>query len=473
MNSGLTPRLLSDILEIPLSQAPNNTLDIPFTSVTTDSRKVTPGCLFVAIPGDHFDGNDFVDKSLAQGAHGVLCRQGAVKTSASSQAFIFEAADSLAAFRRLSAAWRARFQIPIAMVAGSAGKTTTKELLAAILSGSFGEGKVLKTQGSNNGFVGIPITLMDLNAEHRAAVIEVGIDEPGSMAQHLNIVKPVVSVLTSIGPEHLEKLIDVATVAHEEGLAFETAIREGGKIAVNMDDPFIEPWFKKAPPERRLAYSLKLPASQELLHGELSSDGASLQVEGAGISASFPLPLPGQHNAMNLLGAIATARLLGLDANAMLSGLKNFVAAEGRSQVRELRDRVHVLCDYYNSQPKSLTAAVDLLGELAARLAPGGERWACLGDMLELGPEELRFHREIAPKILALKLEHVLLFGERMKALQNELLQKGYAGDLRHFESRDALAGALTSEIKGPATVLIKGSRGMKMEEVWKRLESR
>jgi UDP-N-acetylmuramoyl-tripeptide--D-alanyl-D-alanine ligase len=477
----LTPHWVAQALGI--SVRAGTSTNTPFQSLTTDSRKIVPGCLFVAIAGENFDGNSFVGQALAQGARGAICRRGAVDAIEISrkypEAFVFEAADSLAAFRTLAAAWRREFQLPLALVAGSAGKTTTKELLAALLRGAFGE--ILRTQGSNNGFVGIPLTLMDLSPRHRAAVIEVGIDEPGTMVQHMELVAPDVSVITSIGPEHLEKLIDVDTVAREEGLAFEkTLARPNGRIAVNLDDPRIEPWLQRTPRARRLGFSLLRASAEDILKGTIlpapapakDAGPSLLRVEGAGISAEFPLPLPGRHNALNLLGAIATARLLGAEAPAMLKGLASFESPEGRSQVRALKGGIQVLCDYYNSQPPSLTAALELLGELSQRLAPGAPRWACLADMNELGPDELRFHREMAPKILALRIEHVLLHGYKMHALADELKSRGYRGDLRHFESREELAKALAAEATGPSIVLIKGSHSMKMEEVWHRIEA-
>jgi UDP-N-acetylmuramoyl-tripeptide--D-alanyl-D-alanine ligase len=465
MAQALTPRHVSNALGLPIPRKLAQDPTLAFTAVVTDSRKIIPGCLFVAITGETFDGNTFVAKALTEGARAALCRTGVTESDA-----LFEVPDTLIAFRKLAAAWRHLFNLPLALVGGSAGKTTTKELLSAILSD--GLGPVLKTQASHNGFVGIPITLMELAARHHAAVIEVGIDEPGSMQQHFELVRPTVSVLTSIGAEHLEKLIDVETVAREEGMAFELALKNehGGKIVVNLDDPYIAPWFSKAPEQKRLGFSLEQPASDEILHGRLSE--THLQVEGAGLSGHFPLPLPGKHNAMNLLGAIATARLMGLDTKAMLSGLKNFKVSEGRSQLKQLAPGVHVLCDYYNSQPPSLTAAIELLGELSGKLAEPTERWACLGDMLELGPEELRFHRAMAPLIISRQLEHVLLFGERMKALADELRNLGYTGDLRHFSTREEMGEVLAREANAPVMILIKGSRGMKMEELWKKFEA-
>jgi UDP-N-acetylmuramoyl-tripeptide--D-alanyl-D-alanine ligase len=187
-----------------------------FSSVASDSRKIQPGCLFVALRGEKFDGHDFILQAIEGGARGVICRRDFARPAGSAAKF-FPVEDTLAAYRRLAGAWRREYPIPVVAVAGSVGKTTTKELLTAILRGKWDD--VLKTQGSQNGFVGIPLTLLELTPPHGAAVIEVGIDETGAMEKHIQLVQPSVAVLTAIGPEHLEKLHDIPTVAREEGLA--------------------------------------------------------------------------------------------------------------------------------------------------------------------------------------------------------------------------------------------------------------
>ncbi|MEO5969785.1 MAG: Mur ligase family protein, partial [Bdellovibrionia bacterium] len=211
---------------------------LPFTGVFTDSRKTEPGSLFVALKGDNYDGHDFIEKAVSNGARGVLCQRGHSITG-SKDAYLFYVEDPLRAYRRFAAAWRKEFSIPVIAVAGSAGKTTTKELLAAILQGKWKN--ILKTQGSQNGFVGIPMTLLEMRTHHEAAIIEVGIDEVGAMEQHMALVSPGYSILTSIGPEHLENLIDVPTVAREEGIALSHVARGEGTVAIYLDDPWIRP----------------------------------------------------------------------------------------------------------------------------------------------------------------------------------------------------------------------------------------
>lgn len=444
----------------------------PFTRVTSDSRQITQGCLFIALKGELHDGHEFIQDALARGARGILCRRGFPISGIDKNHCVFPVEDTLAAYRRLAAGWRREFSIPVIAVAGSVGKTTTKELLASILTGKWPH--ILKTQGSQNGFVGIPLTLLELRSEHGAAVIEVGIDETNAMQQHMAIVAATGAVLTAIGPEHLEKLRDIPTVAREEGIALSSVAHTGGLVAINLDDPWIRPHYQILRVGRKIAYSLTgLGNDTDTLRAELTADGRSLRVYGRGVQdETFALPLPGRHNASNLLGAIAVAVGLGLTPQEIRKGLSAFKGADGRSELRELPGPTPVVCDYYNANPSSMEAGLDLLA-LVSKSATGGgrQRWACLADMLELGRDEERFHRELANKIIQLQLENVLLYGPRMQALHAELQAKGFRGKARHFENQAGLADALVHEARPGDAILIKGSRGMKMEEVWKRLE--
>jgi UDP-N-acetylmuramoyl-tripeptide--D-alanyl-D-alanine ligase len=448
-----------------------------FTSLVTDSRKVTPGCLFVALSGEKMDGHAFIDTAVAQGATGILCLSGTRVPLASAHPFLtFAVQDTRAAYRALAAAWRREFAGPVVMVAGSVGKTTTKELIAAILHGKWPQ--VLKTEASQNGFDGIPKTVLNLRSTHSAAVIEVGIDELGAMAQHMKIVAPSTSILTAIGPEHLETLGSIENVAFEEGLAFRLVSPEG-TIVVNLDDPYIAP-HTSIPGVRKICYTLKdettsSVSSSDLANtilGDLAADGRSLQVSGLGLkNGTFPLPVSGRHNARNLLGAIAVAVSLGLTGREILSGLSTFKGPTGRSEMIDLPGNLKVICDYYNASPPSMQAGFQLLHETHANRGVG-KKWACLGDMLELGTDEKTFHTSLAPSLLSHPPDAILLYGPRMKFLQQELLTRGYRGLLKHFDQQTDLAHTLTSGVQSGDTILIKGSRSMKMEEVWKILQN-
>jgi UDP-N-acetylmuramoyl-tripeptide--D-alanyl-D-alanine ligase len=450
-----------------------------FSGWTTDSRKIHPGCLFIAIPGEKFDGHDFIEAALRQGAGGILARTGTREKFPSSSTAFFEVPDTLEAFRKLGQEWRNRYQGPVILIAGSVGKTTTKEIFSALLRGKFQE--VLRTSGSQNGFVGIPMTLLEIDPTlHSAAVVEVGIDEIGAMAQHLDLVRADAGILTPIAPEHLEKLIDLPTVAREETLALQEIDSRQGITAVSLDDPWLQPLCQETPKGQRVYFSLQgAPAPKgrdaQVLRGKLDSTATKLSLQGLGLDGTeLPLPLPGDHNALNLLGACAMARALGLDSAQLRAGLATFSGAAGRSEIRQSQRGNTVICDYYNASPASVAAGLALLERTAlAREAQGASRkLAVLGDMLELGPQELSFHRDLAAHLARHGVARVFLYGPRMRALHETLQTQHQTIQSSHFDTHEDLARALLGELLPTDTLLIKGSRGMRMEEIWKRVES-
>jgi len=441
------------------------------TSITTDSRTATPGCLFVAIQGDAFDGHDFIPQAIEKGAIAVLTER--PLSTPAPEVTVFQVPSTLNAARSLAHAYRKRFEIPFVAVVGAVGKTTTKELIASLLLGKYEH--VLKTEGSQNGFLGIPLTLLALKPETQIAVIEIGIDEIGAMDQHLDLVEPTHAILTAIGPEHLHQLKTVEIAAEEELKAFDYALQEKLPIAINLSDEFVSQWFQNH--QFRLisdffrTYSLHGSHNPQFL-GEYRPEKAELIVRTNEWTESFHLPLPGEHHAHNLLAAITTVSMLGLTPSQMKAGLARFKTAYGRTEIHTIpldgsegKGEVRIIGDHYNSNPTSAVAALKLL----AQENPSGTTHAVLADMLELGDDEERFHRELASSILSLSIGHVWLYGDRMRWLQDELKQRGYAHS-RHFATHDELIRALRPELHAGDRVLIKGSRGMKMESVLKAL---
>lgn len=450
----------------------------PFSSIVTDSRKVISQCLFVALPGEKFDGHQFIEAAIQKGARGILAKKGfpsKLPSLLQESVTFFEVEDPIKAYREIASAWRKNFLIPVIVVAGSVGKTTTKEILTAILRGKWPE--TLKTAGSQNGFLGIPMTLLELRSTHRAAVIEIGIDEPGAMQQHLEIVQPTAAILTAIGPEHLEKLVDLPTVAREEKIALSFTAQSGPQshvIAVHLDDPWIRPCWDEIQSTQKFGYTFDPSLKTEGVFlgtwkaGTTENPSELLEVNGTNFHELFQLPLLGKHNAHNTLGAIVLALGLGLTPDEIRNGLKTFEGAEGRSEIKTLPGGTTVICDYYNAQPASMAAGIDLLAQLGGH--PSHARWACLGDMLEMGLEEERLHRELASALISHKIENVLLYGTRMRFLEDELKNRGFRGFFRTFTSHTELTEELLHRLQPQDILLIKGSRGMKMEEVWKVL---
>jgi UDP-N-acetylmuramyl pentapeptide synthase len=286
------------------------------------------------------------------------------------------------------------------------------------------------------------------------------------MAQHMALVEATAATLTAIAPEHLEKLIDLPTVAREEAIALRAVAARGGTVGIALDDPWVAHLATDIQSGRKLTYSLAGPADVRATYRERAG---TLLVQGAGFEGEFALPLPGRHNAGNLLAALAMASALGLTGEEMQKGLAAFRGAEGRSELKHLPDGTPVVCDYYNASPASMESGLAMLSDVARRHG-SARRFACLGDMLELGPEELAFHRGLAPALERFGVREVLLYGPRMRSLRDELLARGFAGSVTHADSHAELARRLRERLAPGDAVLIKGSRGMKMEEIWKAI---
>jgi UDP-N-acetylmuramoyl-tripeptide--D-alanyl-D-alanine ligase len=431
--------------------------DVAFTAVSTDSRTLPEGALFVPIRGANFDGHDFIPAAIERKARGVLTQR---TMTAMRAVAVYKVPDTVAAFQKIAAAWRRNFTYPVAAVGGSVGKTTTKELLASALAGKF---KVLKTTASRNGEVGVPMTLLEMRSEHEAAVVEIGIDAPGAMDRLHALVRPTAAVVTAIAFEHLERLLNIEMIAREESLLLVRTAAEGGQAFVNLDDPHLAPLLERLHTPKTTGFTLQEGADQpRVLRGRAAVAAGELVVEGEG----YRLPLPGVHNAANLLAAIAVARGLGVSPAEIRKGLEAFQPLIGRSQLQKLPGGPLVLCDYYNANPASMAAAFTVLASLPAM----GKKWACLADMLELGPNEEQLHRDLAAPLMRSGATHVLLAGKRMAALAAELKARGFPGRVTHYADVEALAKAFSSQVREEDAVLIKGSRSTRMERVWDAL---
>lgn len=434
--------------------------------VSTDSRSTKADDLFVAIKGESLDGHDFIAQAVEKGAVAVLCEKyPAAAPQTGIDIFLVE--DTLSSFRQLAQHWR-QFTDPVVVaVAGSVGKTTTKDILASLLSGKFK--KLIWTKGSQNGFVGLPITLMDLAEDTEAAVIEVGIDAPKAMQQHINLVQPEVSIVTAISEEHLEWLKDLETVAREENLILQETAAAGGTAIINLDDPWIKPLMQSLKPSGKIGFTLAGEPAPDVVTGRL--EGSRLLINGFNrLNFDLHCPLPGEHNARNLLGAVAVALVLGVTPDEMEEGLSSFAPSGGRSQMETLSNGVRVFCDFYNANPASMRAAFKVI---ASHSTADGVKWLCLADMKELGLSEEHLHRQLAPDIKALGDNvKVLLFGEKMRWLAEELSVLDRKIYVRHLDSHQAVADVLREGISKKDIVLLKGSRSMRMEKIWDFIKS-
>jgi len=427
--------------------------NVRFTRVATDTRSLAPGDLFVALKGERFDGHDFVRTAFERGAAAALVaddRAGAIAGN------LIAVPDSLAALGALAAHWRARFAIPVAVVVGSNGKTTVKEMLAAILRAQFGDARVLATEGNLNNAVGLPLTLLRLRPEHAAAAIELGMNHPGETATLAAIAQPSVAVVNNAQREHQEFMKSVADVAAEHA-ALVRALPAGGTAVLNGDDPCVGVWRAAAcerPGVRVVEFAIDHPAAIRARAPLPAGDGV-LELSTTAGAATVRLRAPGRHNAANALAAAAAGLAIGVSLAAVVRGLEAFRPVAGRLAPLHAISGATVIDDTYNANPDSVRAAIDVL---AAVPQP---RWLVLGDMGEVGENGPTFHREVGEYARAARIDRLLTVG----ALAAESAAAFGAG-AQHFASVDALAAHVVATADAGTTVLVKGSRFMRMERV-------
>ncbi len=419
--------------------------DVRFQGVSTDSRSLEPGNLFVALVGERFDGHEYLAQAAGRGAAAAaVCREVPAELP------LVRVADTRRALGRLAAFWRRRFEIPLVAVTGSNGKTTVKEMTAAIL----GAGReVLATRGNLNNDIGVPLTLFRLDERHRSAVIEMGANHPGEIAWLTTIAAPTVAVITNAGPAHLEGFGSLEGVAEAKGEIY-SGLRPGGTAVVNADDAFADLWRGLAAPRDVLTFGLERPA-------DLSADwhpaegGSRLSLRTPWGYAELQLPLPGRHNVMNALAASAAALAAGASLDEVVQGLAGMRAVSGRLRFLAGIAGARVIDDTYNANPASLGAALEVLA------ATPGEHWVVLGDMGELGPGAAELHAEAGRQAAASGVSRLFALGE----LAGEAA-RAFGGGARAYQEREALLGDLREAMHGDLVILVKGSRRMRMERV-------
>ncbi|MDP2107479.1 MAG: UDP-N-acetylmuramoyl-tripeptide--D-alanyl-D-alanine ligase [Rhodocyclaceae bacterium] len=429
--------------------------DIEYTSVGSDSRTVIPGMLFVALPGERFDGHDFVRAVLAQGAAGALVTE--AWAAAHPGLPLVGVADTLLALGKLAAHWRAQFQLPLFGITGSNGKTTVKEMCAAILRAHCGQHAVLATSGNLNNDIGVPLTLLKMRAKHHAAVIEMGMNHAGEIAYLTRLARPTVALVNNAQRAHLAGLGSVFEIAKAKGEIFEGLAADGVAV-INADDPHADLWRDLNRERRILTFGFAAPAdisgSWQLNH-ENQGFGAILTLATPRGKATLDLPLPGIHNAYNALAAAATCLAAGVPLAPIIRGLGNYEGTQGRLQQKAGRHGALVIDDSYNANPDSMRAAIDVLAALP------GRRIFVMGDMGEVGEAAGQMHDEIGGYAKSQGIDHLFALGEKSVAAVHN-----FDGGGRHFTSVEALCTALKPLMDKDTIVLVKGSRFMRMERV-------
>ena len=429
--------------------------DVAFDGVSTDSRNVSVGNLFVALRGENFDAHEFLNDVAAKGAAAVVAER-------VPEGFVLPALmvpDTRVALGEIAAGWRRKFALPVIAVTGSNGKTTVKEMIASILAAAFGAGQCLATRGNLNNDIGVPLTVFRLDASMKAAVIELGMNHPGEIAQLAAIAQPTVALVNNAQREHQEFMASVEAVAKENGAVLR-ALPVGGTAVFPAGDAYTESWRAYAAEGDRKVMTFGLTNDADVSGSYVADNfGSELSIRTAAASFKVRLAAAGEHNVRNALAATACALAADIDVEAIVRGLESFAPVNGRLQRKTARTGAMVIDDTYNANPDSVRAAIDVLANAAA------PRVLVLGDMGEVGSEGPQFHEEVGAYAKARGIDRLLALGE----LARHSVQAFGAG-AQHFADINVLNQAVNALAAADATVLVKGSRFMKMERVVQHL---
>jgi UDP-N-acetylmuramoyl-tripeptide--D-alanyl-D-alanine ligase len=422
--------------------------DVPFTSVATDSRYITRGQLFVALKGDRFDGHDYVEQAMSLGASAVL-----VSDNKGVGPAIF-VNDTCQALGELAKYWRKKFKIPVMAITGSNGKTTIKEMMIAILAcHGGGVEKIHATVGNLNNHIGLPLTLLKLRATHQYSVLEMGMSHLGEIAYLTDIATPDVAVISNAGTAHIGEVGSRHNIAKAKGEIF-SGLASNGVAVINVDDDYAEYWKSLNASRKIVTFGLNADADVSATFEE-KSGVCHVQLKTKRGDADFILNTLGIHNVRNALAACAAAIALDIPIKEIAVGLSQFHAVKGRLQRKVGVNNAVVIDDTYNANPDSMKAAINVLESLS------GKKILVLGDMGELGIDASQMHAEIGAYARAANIDTLYCLGELSKEAVNS-----FGVGAKHFTHVDLLINALLQEIKPGDSVLVKGSRFMKMERI-------
>ncbi len=424
--------------------------DVTLLRVHTDTRSLQKGDLFVALKGEHFDAHDFLSRAREQGAVAAIAEQGLGVAGLPG----LEVADSRLALGQLAAGWRSQFSLPLVAVTGSNGKTTVTQMIASILR-AWKSDQAFATEGNLNNDIGVPLTLLRLRASHQAGVVELGMNHPGEIAYLAGLAKPTVALVNNAQREHLEFMATVEAVAHENGSVIQ-ALDARGTAVFPADDEYTPVWRALAGSRRVLTFALAGPADVTA-KARWTGDSWSVTAETPSGSLQFLLHIAGRHNVKNALAAVACALAADVPLSFIATGLSVFAPVRGRSRAVsvQLANRVVTLVDdTYNANPDSMHAAMDVLAELP------GPHLLVMGDMGEVGDQGPQFHAEAGQQAHTLGIEKLFTLGEQSRGASLAF------GPGQHFTDMAELTLAVLAELPAMGSVLVKGSRFMKMERV-------
>ncbi len=457
MNAKTTSMQLSQALALSwLSQARGvNLSPAVIDRVHTDSRSLQVGDLFVALRGERFDGNQFIAQAKAQGAVAVVCEASGEAHAVANGLPALVVPDARIALGELATGWRAQFNLPVIAVTGSNGKTTVTQMIASILRAHAGQA-ALSTQGNLNNDIGVPLTLFNLRAHHRIAVVELGMNHPGEIAYLSRLAQPTVALVNNAQREHQEFMGTVEAVAQENGAVLQ-ALPAGGVAVFPADDTFTHQWMDMSGPRMQRTFALGAndsPADVRAAVVVWQSGAWQFTLKTADGTAPVRLHIAGRHNVKNALAASACALAAGVPLAAVAQGLQAFEPVKGRSRALVVSTQtadITLVDDTYNANPDSVRAAIDVLAELPA------PRLLVLGDMGEVGNQGPEFHAEVGAYAAERGIDALYTLGDLCVHAAESF------GAARHFKDMDSLLEAVTHKLTSFQSVVVKGSRFMKM----------
>ncbi len=439
---------LSEIADVCSAEMRGRDTDIQGVSI--DSRNLKPGDCYIAIKGERFDGHDFIDAALAAGAKAVM-----VSHPVEIDAAQIIVTDCRKALAELAAFWRRRLRLKIVGITGSNGKTTVKEMTASILKQKV---ETLYTQGNLNNELGVPLTLLRLEKQHRYAVVEMGANHPGEIAFTSGLVQSDVAILTNVGPAHLEGFGSLEGVAKAKGELIES-LSVNGVAVLNRDDVFFDFWRDLAGPRPTLTFGLSEQADVQALNIRQKVEQGRFVTEFVLKTKSIEMPvrlaLAGVHNVKNALAAAAATIALGIRAETIQAGLERMQPVNGRLTPKQNIAGGLLIDDSYNANPASIKAALDVL------LKSEGEPWVILGAMGEMGAESKTIHQELGKLIKQMGIKKLLATGADAK-----FAVEAFGQGALFFQSQQTLIESLQQQITGRESLLIKGSRAQQMDKV-------
>lgn len=425
---------------------PYNDADIELTSVSTDTRNLQAGSLFIALKGPNFNGNDFVREAEAKGANAAI-----VSEDVKSNLPLLKVQDTRIALGMLGKLYRQQFDIPVVALTGSCGKTTTKTMLNAILQEC---GPTLATTGNQNNDIGVPLTLLKLRPEHEYAVIELGANHIGEISNITQMAAPTVAFITNAAPAHLEGFGSLEDVATAKGEIYQ-GLNSNGIALINIDDAFCEYWQKLATPHK-IYYFGRSPAADVTAKRVRTNDGfAEFELITPQGNIPIQLKIAGEHNVTNALAAACAAQIVGASLEAIKNGLEKAEPVNRRVVIYTAPIGATIIDDSYNANPLSVSAAIRLLSK------KNGKKILALGEMRELGDNAAFYHEQIGREAKNFGIDKLYAYGKL-----NEFTVKGFGAEGFYFEDQPALISAIRSELHPDATILVKGSLSTAMNRV-------